>query len=189
MALFHPNLVSYPKYSNEPAKAKGGVEFNRFTSNAKDSVVDTAADAAAKMVKLPGRFRSLVPLALDVAPKLKKGTKSSSDELLGTLLATAPVPGLGAGYMAHQSAKKGPDDKYWGHFASGFVPGTAAGIGAGVAGGRLTNMLTNAIGKKVKLPSQVLKWSPLVGAALAGAIAEPMATNAGTRVYKYFNPD
>jgi len=189
MALFHPNLVSYPKYSNEPAKAKGDVKFNRFTSNAKDSVVDTAADAAAKMVKLPGRLRSLVPLAIDVAPKLKKGTKSSSDAVLGTLLATAPVPGLGAGYMAHQSAKEGPDNKYWGHFASGFVPGTAAGIGAGVAGGKLTNMLTNAIGKKVKIPSQVLKWSPLAGAALAGALAEPIATNVGLGTYKFFNRD
>jgi len=200
MALFYPNLVAYSKYSGEAAEAaeqvasaaKGGkpsAELGRYARNAKDSIVDTVADVAAAKFKIPAKLRKFAPLAIDLAPKVTNKSSNVNDALLATFLATAPIPGLGAGYMAHQSAKKGPDDKYWGHFASGMIPGTAAGIGAGVGGAKLTNMLTDALGKRVKIPSKVLKWAPLAGAAVAGALAEPLAADAGLQTYKFFNRD
>lgn len=127
MALFHQNLVSYPKYSNA--------------------------------------------------------------NLIGSALAATPIPGLGSAYIAHDSAKKGPDENYWKHFASGAAPGTLAGAGVFFGVGAASKKLLNRIGKTRNLPSSIKKWAPLAAGALAGALAEPIATNVGLSTYKFFNRD
>ena len=115
--------------------------------------------------------------------------KQSSTNLIGSALAATPVPGLGAAYISHQSAKKGPDEKYWNHFASGAVPGTAAGAGVFLGSGVASKKMLDRIGRTRNLPPALKKWAPLAVGALAGALAEPIAANVGLGTYKFFNRD
>jgi hypothetical protein len=122
-------------------------------------------------------------------PNNRPYTKYSNDNLIGAVLSATPIPGLGAGYLSHQSAKEGPEDKYWGHFASGMVPGTAAGLGAAVGSGVASHKLLNRLGRTRNLPPALKRWAPIAVGALAGALIEPTATNAGLGAYKFFNRD
>ena len=122
-------------------------------------------------------------------PTKNQYVKTSNDNLIGSALAATPIPGLGAAYISHQSAKKGPDEKYWKHFASGMVPGTAAGAGVFLGSGVASKKLLDRIGRTRNLPPAIKKWAPWAVGALAGALVEPTVTNAGLGTYKFFNRD
>ena len=122
-------------------------------------------------------------------PDARRHIKYANANLIGSALAATPIPGLGAAYISHQSAKKGPDEKYWNHFASGMVPGAATGAGVFLGSGVASKKLLDRVGRTRNLPPAIKKWAPWAVGALAGAIAEPVATNVGLGTYKFFNRD
>ena len=114
----------------------------------------------------------------------------SSDNAIGAALGALPVPVLGAGYIAVQRARKAdealtssPGYSRREHILAGLVPGAAAGIGAAVGSGLLTDRALNtSLGSS--LSPRLRRWAPFAVGGAAGALAEPVTTVWGSKLYE-----
>ena len=103
------------------------------------------------------------------------------------------LPLLWAAQSSHRSAKKGPEDQYWGNLASGIVPSALAGFGTMYGTEMATRGVLNRLAAGRNLAPSIHKWgipiaTGLVG-GIAGGVGAELGARAGTGTYQFFNQD